>query len=67
MVRARGVQQLEMLFHRFRLLTLFLALSAGLLCRGGRFKDEKGALKTPHSKRGLLSMCNTGPNSNGSQ
>uniref|UniRef100_A0A0G4G3V1 Peptidyl-prolyl cis-trans isomerase n=1 Tax=Chromera velia CCMP2878 TaxID=1169474 RepID=A0A0G4G3V1_9ALVE len=34
---------------------------------GGKFKDEKGALKRRHDKRGILSMSNTGKNSNGSQ
>lgn len=41
--------------------------SGGESIWGGRFKDEKGALKLKHSKRGLLSMCNTGVNANGSQ
>jgi len=41
--------------------------SGGESIWGGRFKDDKAALKRKHSKRGLLSMCNTGPNSNGSQ
>jgi len=34
---------------------------------GGTFKDEKGGLKLKHGKRGVLSMCNSGKNSNGSQ
>ena len=34
---------------------------------GGKFKDERGGLALKHSSRGLLSMCNTGKNSNGSQ
>jgi len=34
---------------------------------GGKFKDEKGGLKLKHDRRGVLSMCNSGKNSNGSQ
>lgn len=34
--------------------------SGGESIWGGRFKDDKAALKIKHSKRGLLSMCNTG-------
>jgi cyclophilin family peptidyl-prolyl cis-trans isomerase len=34
---------------------------------GGTFKDDKAALKLSHSRRGLLSMSNTGKNTNGSQ
>ena len=34
---------------------------------GGTFKDEKGGLALKHDARGLLSMCNRGKNSNGSQ
>lgn len=34
---------------------------------GGHFKDEKGALALRHDRRGLLSMSNSGRNSNGSQ
>lgn len=41
--------------------------SGGESIWGGRFKDEKASLKLKHSKRGILSMCNTGTNSNGSQ
>jgi len=41
--------------------------SGGESIWGGRFKDEKGALRLKHSKRGLVAMGNTGVNSNGSQ
>lgn len=34
---------------------------------GGKFKDEKGALKLKHDARGVVSMGNSGKNSNGSQ
>ena len=34
---------------------------------GGTFKDERGGLALKHDVRGLLSMCNRGKNSNGSQ
>ena len=34
---------------------------------GKKFKDEKDALKLRHDARGVLSMGNTGKNSNGSQ
>jgi len=41
--------------------------SGGESIWGGKFKDEKGGLKLKHDKRGILSMCNSGKNSNGSQ
>ena len=34
---------------------------------GGKFKDERGGLALKHDRRGILSMCNSGKNSNGSQ
>ena len=34
---------------------------------GEKFADEKSGLAIEHSKRGLLSMANAGPNTNGSQ
>lgn len=34
---------------------------------GGTFKDEKGGLAIKFDKKGLLAMCNSGKNSNGSQ
>ena len=34
---------------------------------GGSFKDDKKALALSHNRRGILSMSNTGRNSNGSQ
>jgi hypothetical protein len=39
--------------------------SGGESIWGGRFKDEKAALKLKHNKRGIVSMGNTGVNSNG--
>lgn len=39
--------------------------SGGESIWGGRFKDDKAALKIKHSKRGLLSMCNTGEGNSG--
>ena len=34
---------------------------------GYKWKDEAAALKLRHDRRGLLSMANAGPNTNGSQ
>eukprot|EP01147_Barroeca_monosierra_P009476 gene9476-1718_t len=34
---------------------------------GGKFNDEKAGLKLKHDKRGILSMANSGKNSNSSQ
>merc|ERR1712129_303738 len=34
---------------------------------GGKFSDEAGGLALRHAKRGLLSMANSGRNTNGSQ
>merc|ERR1712232_677212 len=34
---------------------------------GGKFKDEAGGLALRHAKRGLLSMANSGKDTNGSQ
>merc|ERR1712151_1249063 len=34
---------------------------------GGKFKDEAGGLALRHGKRGLLSMANSGKDTNGSQ
>lgn len=41
--------------------------SGGESVWGGTFKDEKGGLGIKFDKRGLLAMCNSGRNSNGSQ
>ena len=34
---------------------------------GGTFKDDKGGLGAKFERRGVLGMCNSGKNSNGSQ
>lgn len=34
---------------------------------GGTFKDDKGGLAAKFDRRGVLGMCNSGKNSNGSQ
>lgn len=31
---------------------------------GGQFKDDAGGLRLVHDRKGLLSMANTGPNTN---
>ena len=41
--------------------------SGGDSIYGGKFNDEKTALKLKHTKRGLLGMANSGKNSNTSQ
>lgn len=38
-----------------------------LVSVGGKFNDEKAGLKLKHDARGLLSMANSGKNSNTSQ
>ena len=41
--------------------------SGGESIWGKKFKDDKGGLKLKHDKRGVLSMGNSGKNSNTSQ
>eukprot|EP01097_Dermamoeba_algensis_P007414 TRINITY_DN4678_c0_g1_i1.p1 TRINITY_DN4678_c0_g1~~TRINITY_DN4678_c0_g1_i1.p1 ORF type:complete len:261 (-),score=52.45 TRINITY_DN4678_c0_g1_i1:98-880(-) len=41
--------------------------SGGESIYGGKFNDEKEGLKLKHSRRGLLSMANSGKNTNSSQ
>ena len=41
--------------------------SGGESIWGKKFKDEKDGLKLKHNERGIVSMGNTGKNSNGSQ
>ena len=40
--------------------------TGGASIYGKKFEDEPSGLAIPHSKRGLLSMANAGPNTNGS-
>ena len=41
--------------------------TGGLSIYGDKFEDEPAGLSISHSKRGMLSMANAGPNTNGSQ
>ena len=41
--------------------------TGGMSIYGAKFEDEAAGLNIGHNKRGLLSMANAGPNTNGSQ